>query len=474
MPNTQKTEFHRVRTAGLAGLFFLSGAAGLGYQVVWAKAFGAGIGHEFAAVLAVVSAFMSGMAAGAFLFGKVPERWRYDARAYGILELLAGLWGGASVLFIPKLNSLVIQMLGIDPPFWRHWLCVFGTVLAALFPATAAMGATLPALERLVFRLRGQSVTGLLYGVNTLGAMVGALGAAFWLIRYLGIGRTLWAFAALNIVCGCLALALSRSCRSAFVPLKETGGPKRELSLGVRLFCTGFLGIGFETVVIRALSQILESTVYTFAVVLAIYLAGAAAGAAAYYKFKNGRTIEEAHLFQGLALSCFLSGLVLRWMPAAYQHLRTAWGDSLWAVALAEGGTTMIVFLPPSFFMGATFTALAEASLQRQPTLSWSVALNSLGGAAGPAVFGLLLIPFLGLKLSWAAVVLGYLAFSGPSKRWLLPTGALLSLLLTPSTELIQRQEQKLVHFRDGVLGSVAVLESANGARVLKVNNRFQ
>src|ERR1051325_3874121 len=85
-------------------LFFFSGAAGLGYQMVWSKMFAAGLGHEIAAVLAVGVAFMGGMAVGAWVLDRVVARSRHPGRWYASLEILIGLWSLASTALIPLAN----------------------------------------------------------------------------------------------------------------------------------------------------------------------------------------------------------------------------------------------------------------------------------------------------------------------------------------------------------------------------------
>jgi spermidine synthase len=54
--------------------FFLSGAAGLIYQVAWSKALGLIFGHTAYAIATVLAVFMAGLAAGSAFFG----RWRKD------------------------------------------------------------------------------------------------------------------------------------------------------------------------------------------------------------------------------------------------------------------------------------------------------------------------------------------------------------------------------------------------------------
>ena len=131
--------------AALVFLFFLSGAAGLGWQVVWTKSFAAGIGHEFPAMLAVVTAFMSGLAIGN---AALIRSERIKPSLYGSLELLIGIWGLLTILLIPYGERIIFNILGIDSsPLWQ-WFIVFTSILLVLLPATAAMGATMPAAER--------------------------------------------------------------------------------------------------------------------------------------------------------------------------------------------------------------------------------------------------------------------------------------------------------------------------------------
>ena len=88
----------------------------------------------------------------------------------------------------------------------------FSLAFAVLLVPTTMMGATLPLIVRSsLLRMEGMSRNvSLLYGVNTLGAMVGVLSAGFILIGRYGLQRTLVIAAVLNIAAGLLALALDR------------------------------------------------------------------------------------------------------------------------------------------------------------------------------------------------------------------------------------------------------------------------
>jgi spermidine synthase len=383
---------------GLPAIFFFSGLAGLGYQVAWAKAFSAGIGYEFPAMLAVVTSFMAGMALGASCFPWLPSRIKDDPRCYGWIELAIALWGATSAFAIPALNAVILHLLGPAPSPMFHWGVVFGSVFVGLLPATACMGATLPPIEQFLSRIWRKDTTGLLYAANTAGAVSGALLAAFCLMPFFGIRNSILLFATLNLFCGVLALAMptlptltgaqfAGVARHVPSEASRTSQNGRWL-LGARLFFTGLLALGFETVSLRALSQVLENTVYTFAVVLAVFLAGNALGAAAFQRLREKSRFRADQLLLSLAITSLLSGAIFRWMPSFYQPLRDTLGDSLTAVALSESLTALAILGLPCFVMGATFTSLAQSSLQFRPTLSWSLALNTLGGAISPVVLG--------------------------------------------------------------------------------------
>src|SRR5437016_4044963 len=166
----------RLMIPWLYALFFVSGAAGLGYQMVWSKMFTMGLGHEMPAVLAVVCAFMGGMAIGAWALDGVVARSRRPGCWYGWLEILIGLWGLLSTALIPVANQSASRLIGLEPSGLHQWSVAFAIPFLTLLPATAAMGATLPAVERVVAPLvAGGRCVGGLYAANTLGAVVGIL-----------------------------------------------------------------------------------------------------------------------------------------------------------------------------------------------------------------------------------------------------------------------------------------------------------
>ena len=451
-------------------IFFLSGAAALGYQVVWAKAFAAGIGHEYPAVLAVITACMTGMMVGNAVLAR---KRTIGARWYGWMEIVIGVWGLASVGLNHVFAQVVVSILGETPGPVFQWTVVFGAVLVLLLPATTAMGATLPTAERFLARSTLREVTGLLYGVNTAGAMVGAVAAAFWCMPSFGIRKTLIGFAVVNLACGCAALILAGLTKEVRSEVRESRRMQRELV--ARLFACGLLGIGFEVVMIRGLVHVLENTVYTFAVTLGIFLLGTALGALMVHRAQRKKKKVNANLLIGmLGISCGLAAIGLRWSGALYVGLRSGLGDSLAAVALAESLTAGVYFLVPTVLMGAVWTIFAQESLAYKPSLAAAVAVNTAGAALAPVVFGLIAIPWLGLTWALGILPVGYALCVGARRLVWIAFAVVLALFATPVRELIDTAGGRVISLREGVMGSVAVIEDARGERVMKFNNRFQ
>jgi spermidine synthase len=501
----------RPRPALILPLFFLSGAAGLGYQMIWMRMFAAGLGHEVPAMIAVAGAFLGGMAAGAWALDRRILNSRASARWYGGLELSIGGWGIVTAIVIPLVNQLALTLTGPMPsPLWQ-WAVVFALPFIALLPATAAMGATLPAMDRLLAPLsRDERSIGLLYAANTFGAVTGTLGSVFVLMPALGFRSSLLCLAVVNIACGLIALVMPREVdqlREVRPSRRATGGKAtaRESSsnsvepgarrpaeqsnvvatipfwrLGLTLFVTGFLGIGFEIVGVRVLLQVLENTIYTYAAALGVFLVGTAAGAAGYQRFGRRPPFAATLTFLlcGVAAACFLGTWLLTASPAFYDACRSALGDSVGAVLASEMAVASMVFGLPTVFMGATFSHLVQGSRDHFRSVGRAGALNTLGCALAAGVFGVILLPSLGTKWSFVLIILGYLALFPRLKGWWW-TGVLFTIAalfgMPPTLVLVELPPgAKLRDYREGAMASVAVVETPDGHRSLRVNNRLQ
>lgn len=464
-------------------IFFLSGIAGLGYEVVWTRMFAIGLGHEMPSLLAVVAAFFGGLAVGAFALDARISRSRRPGRWYVLLEVVIGVWALVTIAAIPWLNRFAAGAIGLDPSPFRQAFWSFAIPFAGLLPATVAMGATLPAMERLVARLRGSGagVAGL-YAVNTAGAVAGTLLATFVLVPAFGFRVAIAAIAAVNFLCAA-ATAFGPAAGEAERPrvTHAFDDPPSRPRLAATIFTTGLLGIGYEVLCVRVMAQVLENTVFSFASALSVYLFGTAAGAALYQRFAAKRTFAGplTWLLQLQTLTCLVGIVVLPASEEVYERARLALGGGPLGSVAAEMTLALLVFLAPTLVMGATFSHLVQAARRETHGIGRALGLNTLGASFASVIFGITLLPLVGARWTLLAIAAGYLPLVPPSAvrpHRLVPSLASILVVAVLPTSLILVQGEpgsRLVAYRDGVMAAVAVLEGPDGGRVLKVNNRF-
>jgi spermidine synthase len=462
-------------------LMAASGFAGLGYQIVWTRQSALWLGHESAAVLAVVAAFFGGLALGAFALGARIERSNRPLRWYAVLEAVVAGWGLVLALLMAPATQALLGLTGEQPSAARQWSVAFAGTFMLLLPATAAMGATLPAMERALADLRGRGLSiASLYAANTAGAVFGVLGASFWLVPEFGLVRTALLCVALNLLCA----ALASTWLPRHAPGLPPGTPVRGLAPGGRLAVTGLLGIGYEVLVVRVLSQVAENTVYTLAMLLAIYLVGTALGAAAYRRRAARAPVDPDRsrdaLIAWLALACLVSTAAL-W---GAEHVKAAVLDGLGAgmpqALTAEALMALAAFAWPTFVMGALFSHLAAQAQSAGMGLGRALGFNTIGAALAPWLFGVVLLPALGSKFALLVVAAGYLALLSPrawraTPAWAAAVGLAGTAIVAPPLAFIEVPAGgHVVFYREGAMGAASVVEDAGGVARLRIDNRQQ
>jgi spermidine synthase len=469
---------------GLPGLMLASGFAGLGYQLVWAQQMGLWLGHESAAVLAVVAAFFGGLGLGGLALGARIERSAQPWRWYVACEAVIGLWAWLLSFSLQPAGEALLQATGADPSPWRQWALAFGGVFMSLLPATAAMGATLPAIERARAHLAGgpRELAGL-YAANTLGAVLGVLASAFVLLPQLGLRHTVWVCVGLNLACavaGAMLLGRSAAPRGARLHHAAADGPASTWSGLWRLAATGLLGIGYELMAVRVISQVAEDTVYTYALLLAVYLVGTALGAAAWQRWRprgTDATLTRDRLLVALGMAVLLgtSGLY-----ASQGLVDFGRGAGTGAALMGEALAAMVAFGLPTLLMGALFSHQIEMALAQGQGAGRAVGVNTLGAALAAPLFGVLLTPAIGAKLACLLIAAADVLLASPA-RWrrvwvagpLLLTG-MVAALAPPLVFIDIPEGGQVLRYEEGVMATVSVVQDAEGVARLRINNRQQ
>lgn len=440
------------RTFTVASLLFFSGFCALIYQVAWLRELRLVFGASTPASAAVTAVFMGGLGAGGLWLGKRADRLARPLALYANLELgIAATTALTPLLLIAVRHGYVA--LGGSTTLGPVLGTVVRLLLSALvlLPPTLLMGGTLPAAARAAVDEsdRARRTTALLYGSNTLGAVVGATAATFWLLEIFGTRSTLWMGCLVNGLVAVTARVIARS-----LPTTElaTAAPTAaEPAAGSRsapapfvltaAAVVGFVFMAMELVWYRMLSPLLGGSTYTFGLILATALLGIGVGGALYTLRGQDRPVHLG----ALAASCLLE--------AACLAVPYALGDSVAMLALvlrplrlvgfaglAAGWTVVaaVVVLPASIVAGYQFPLLiallgrAGTSLGRQVGLAY--AFNTLGSILGSLAGGFWLLPKLGALGAWRygvllLVVLGLCAAAERVRRvggWLgrMRTGA--------------------------------------------------
>lgn len=461
-----------------------SGFAGLGYQIVWTQQCALWLGHEAAAMLAVVAAFFGGIAVGASLLGARIERSARPERWYAALELTIAVWSLVLAVLLGPVSDTMLALTGPQPTAAWQWGVAFAGTFLLLLPATAAMGATLPAMNRLLSTVtRDKQAIAALYASNTLGAVLGVLACALWLIPAFGLVRSAAVCALCNVACAGAALLLRPDSRANPLIPSPTAQGSANRTLGL-LACTGLLGIGYEVLVVRVLSQVTEDTVYTFALLLAVYLLGTAAGAAAYQRWLTGREPARERVRDRLlclqSIACLIGTATLWGAEAVRQAAVGPAGDSMVAALIAEAALGLAAFGLPTLVMGALFSHLAIEANARGANLGRVLGVNTAGAMLAPLLVGVLLAPAIGPKGCLLLIAAGYLALALAGTRsmpiaWASGVVLIVLALAAPPLAFVDVPDGgHVVSYQDGTMAAVSVVEDGQGVSRLRINNRQQ
>jgi spermidine synthase len=398
--------------AAVFALFYLSGVAGLIYQVLWLRRLSVVFGVTVYAASTVLAAFMAGLALGSSLAGYVLRRGLSPLTAFGIAEILIGVTGLLSPILLDAawelygaLHELAPESLSILTV--ARLVCSF----AILAIPTTMMGITLPLLtaactERSASavsdrdRTAGTNVS-VLYALNTLGAMTGTLLAGYLLIPELGIRNSFLLAAGTNVLVGVLALMLARSHnRPIDSPITNPRSPNSHQSsipnlrlIGVVVLISGFASLGLEIVWFRLMLQFVAATTEAFTAMLTTVLGGIAVGgfiAAAILRSTRDLSVALGIVQALTGLAAVASMSFLLWTVA------NGWATmQLWRAVL-------IAILPPSLCMGVGFPlALGIAARTAEPgglarRIGSLYSLNVAGAILGSLGTGFLLLTRIG------------------------------------------------------------------------------
>jgi len=421
--------------AGGAGIivlcFFLSGATGLVYQVVWLRLLGLVFGHTVYATTTVLSAFMAGLALGSLLAARRMARLKNLIAVYGWLEI--GI-GACCALLPVTLDSAAPLWVGLSNalglPYHGLLLVEFVLVFALLVIPTTLMGATLPVLSQALGSGGGPARRdiGALYAINTFGAVLGVALAGYVLLPAMGNRATSLIAASGNIVAGIVALTLGRRVSPRVgTPSTLEEAPGAALDGGAAVPAGGFepvpgaalttaalaisgaVSMLYEVGWTRALALAIGSSTYAFTSMLLAFLVGIAGGSALYSRLSPERRLSPAAfalLQAGIGVATGAIILFFERAPEVFLlALRWSWAPEF--VQAAQFAVSAGALLIASLLIGATFPCAVAVVAQNRTDIGRQVGrlygANTFGAIVGSIVAGFVLMPVLGTQATLKA-----------------------------------------------------------------------
>lgn len=406
-------------------LFFGSGCSALIYEIVWYQSLELVIGSTAVSLGVLLATFMGGLCLGSIALSHMTAVGRHHPLlVYAAIEALVGICGILVLFGMPLVTGIYVTAVGHGFPaiLLRATICS-----VCLLPATILMGASLPAISRWISATRGDiSGIGFLYGGNTLGGVFGCLLAGFYLLRVFDIAVATYVAVAINAVVALISFILATRTPTQ-IPANELPGNEPAVVQDVwRVYVTvalsGACALGAEVVWTRLLGLTLGATVYTFSIILAVFLAGLALGSGAgswflsFLKPRPALGYCQLLLTVAIAWTAFMLAKSVPYWPANPKLSTNPWSTfrldllrAIWAL------------LPATFLWGASFplalAAVASSDEDDAARMVGSVyAANTSGAIIGAIVFSMFLIPRIGTRDCERALIV----LSGASALFLL------------------------------------------------------
>jgi spermidine synthase len=383
-------------------LFVGSGCAALIYEIVWFQLLQLVIGSSAVSLGVLLGTFMGGMCLGSLLLPRWIAARHHPLRVYAFLELGIGAIGVLVLLVMPLIGGAYTAWA----PSGIAGIIVRAIAAAVcLLPPTLLMGATLPAIARWVETTpEGVSWLGFFYGGNIAGAVVGSLVAGFYLLRVHDMVVATLVAVGLNAAVAAIALVIAKS--APYEPVAATAGEKAlakgAWAIYVAIGISGATALASEVLWTRILSLLYGGTVYTFSLILAVFLLGLGIGSSVGSALS--RSVARPRV--ALAWCQMLLAGAIAWASymltesLPYWPIDPSMSKSPWYTFQLDLVRSLWAMLPGAILWGASFPlALASVAAGRQDParlVGGVYAANTVGAIVGSLGAGLVLVITMG------------------------------------------------------------------------------
>jgi spermidine synthase len=498
----------------LGSCFFVSGATGLILQVAWSKELSYILGTTLYAVATVVAAFMAGLGIGSALASRLAPRFTHPVRAYALLQFGIGICGAISIPAFRATEPLfrfLFQSIGSQ--YGAFLFARFTLTFILMLAPVTLMGMTLPIIIGAYAR-RDEKYgldAGLLYGVNTLGAVAGTLFSGFLIIPALGLLKTCLLVGLIDAVLGVIAMRVDKRVGAIedIRPARKQTWKRPQWVVGTIFLVSGAAAMVYEVGWFRLLGLTLGPSVYTFSAILAMFLLGVGLGSAIAARWaeriKFGGVAGMAVLQSALGLIGLAGTFYYNRLPALTYDVFIAGGFFSTQILMAA-----IVVVPPCIVMGALFPVTVRAvrdagrhEIAPETNVGRLYVMNTAGGIAGSLAAGFLIVPVFGAgktllaaalasvalalvlliilnqlrrsaRIAWATGLVVAAAIAAVAPPWnvaLFNQGLYREVYAARRLDLARTSRDQLVYYAEGINSPVAVF-NVGGAGILRVSGK--
>ncbi len=499
-------------------LFFFSGATALVYEVVWQRMLILVFGNTTYASTTVVASFLGGMAAGSFVFGRFADRHKSPLSLYAYLEVGIAAFAVLSPLILSVMPAVYVGLYRSLPAEFP----LFGAVrvclsfLVLLIPSFL-MGGTLPVISRFFIKRIDRLGWGIgaLYGLNTLGGVVGAFSAAFLLLTWIGVNETIYLASAFNALIAGVALVLGRFHQpehaadematsqaveeDSVAAAQSAEGQARVRYVPYTLLAvygvSGFCALAYEILWTRVLVFFLDSSTYAFATMLTTFLIGLGLGSLIFGRLLDWvkrplLLLAVVQLLIGISAMLSVWEIGRLWVVLGFLEPKIG-GSWVKLMGVRYAGAFYLMAVP-TILLGVVFPLAGKIYAENLKNLGRRIgtiwAVNAVGWIAGAFVAGLALIPLVGITKSIMivgtanislGVVVAYLnGLLEPRFRWVpvamvaVLAGAVVATSVVESSKLQPIQPgEELIYYNEDATASAAVVQKFD-VKTLMVNGR--
>src|SRR5262245_7538278 len=393
-------------------LFVGSGCAALIYEIVWFQLLQLVIGSSSISLGILLGTFMGGMCLGSLLLPRLISARRHPLLVYGLLELAIGVLALWILVSMPLVGGVYTAWAGEGTAG-----IIFRAVIAGicLLPPTMLMGATLPAISRWVKATPdGVAWLGFFYGGNIAGGVIGSLAAGFYLLRVFDVATATIVGVVINVaVCLIAALLARRTTYEAGEPTTAAAAASGGAwSVYTSIALSGTTALSAEVIWTRLLSLHFGATVYTFALILAVFLVGLGIGSTAGASAGRRSASPRRALGWCQLLVCGAMGWAAYQLTESlpYWPINPSLATSPWYTMQLDFVRCLWVVLPGALLWGASFplalAAVASTEHDAARLAGGVYAANTVGAIAGSLVTSFILIPWIGTSHTEQVVII--------------------------------------------------------------------